>query len=392
MVEGRNREKILWLASWYPNELDPYDGDFIQRHAKAAAIHHDIFVIAVCWHPQISGRKETVNRSTGLTEKLIYLPDSGRVFDPVTRQLRWANALREAVMDYVNKEGLPKYIHVQVPWKTGLIANWARAKWKIPYLVTEHWGIYDDAVKGSFNSFNSLKKLLLKRIFNGCTSLISVSRYLADGIKKMTGRTTDFIIPNVVDTTLFYPSGAKYEKFSFIHVSNMAPLKNVDTILKAFHQLESELPGRFQLIMVGNRDNHYAHTAEDLGLLNRSVFFRGEVSYREVAEELRRCHCLLIVSDTETFSCVTAEALCAGLAVIASSTGALPELVDAGNGVLVTPGDTGELSEAMRIISENYQEKTGGEVAREASRRFGYGALSEAFDRLYTGSLIKNGN
>ena len=41
------RKKILWLASWYPNRNDPFDGDFIQRHARAAAIDHDIHVIHV---------------------------------------------------------------------------------------------------------------------------------------------------------------------------------------------------------------------------------------------------------------------------------------------------------------------------------------------------------
>ena len=28
---------ILWLPSWYPNKLDPFDGDFIQRHAVAVS-------------------------------------------------------------------------------------------------------------------------------------------------------------------------------------------------------------------------------------------------------------------------------------------------------------------------------------------------------------------
>ncbi len=29
--------KVLWLASWYPDELEPKNGDFIQRNAKAVA-------------------------------------------------------------------------------------------------------------------------------------------------------------------------------------------------------------------------------------------------------------------------------------------------------------------------------------------------------------------
>ena len=29
--------KILWLASWYPNLYESFNGDFIQRHAQAVA-------------------------------------------------------------------------------------------------------------------------------------------------------------------------------------------------------------------------------------------------------------------------------------------------------------------------------------------------------------------
>ena len=38
---------ILWLASWYPNELAPFDGDFIQRHAQSVSILHMVEVLHV---------------------------------------------------------------------------------------------------------------------------------------------------------------------------------------------------------------------------------------------------------------------------------------------------------------------------------------------------------
>ncbi|HQV61525.1 MAG TPA: hypothetical protein PLG08_12150, partial [Chitinophagaceae bacterium] len=42
-----SRKKILWLCSWYPAKTDPYNGDFIQRHARAAALYNDIYIIHV---------------------------------------------------------------------------------------------------------------------------------------------------------------------------------------------------------------------------------------------------------------------------------------------------------------------------------------------------------
>ena len=39
--------KVLWLASWYPDEYEPTNGDFVQRHAKAVSTLMPIDVIHV---------------------------------------------------------------------------------------------------------------------------------------------------------------------------------------------------------------------------------------------------------------------------------------------------------------------------------------------------------
>ena len=39
--------KVLWLASWYPNQLDKFTGDFIQRHARAVSQYCKVHVIFV---------------------------------------------------------------------------------------------------------------------------------------------------------------------------------------------------------------------------------------------------------------------------------------------------------------------------------------------------------
>ena len=40
-------KNILWLPGWYPNILSPYDGDFIQRHARAVALFQKLTVIYI---------------------------------------------------------------------------------------------------------------------------------------------------------------------------------------------------------------------------------------------------------------------------------------------------------------------------------------------------------
>lgn len=37
MMPDEKRLKILFLPAWYPSEVNPIDGIFVQEHAKAAS-------------------------------------------------------------------------------------------------------------------------------------------------------------------------------------------------------------------------------------------------------------------------------------------------------------------------------------------------------------------
>ena len=37
--------KILFISSWFPNKLEPTNGNFVQRHAEAVALKHDVEIL-----------------------------------------------------------------------------------------------------------------------------------------------------------------------------------------------------------------------------------------------------------------------------------------------------------------------------------------------------------
>ncbi len=379
----KERKKILWLASWYPNCNDAFDGDFIQRHARAAAIFHDIHVIYVAETEMDQKTKTDWHHATGLTEQIIYYKKQSGLFSRFKKFWKWKRIYQEAIQSYIEKNGLPDLVHVHVPWKAGLLATWMKEKYGTPFIISEHWGIYDPSASDSFTKRPALTQKLLTDIYRGSSAFITVSESLGNLVTDLTKVRFDRIIPNVVDTTQFHYKEGKYSRFSFIHVSNMVPLKNTGLIMEAFHELVKQ-GEEAQLIMVGNRDEKFPELAGSLGLLNQSVFFRGEISYNEVAEEMRRSHCFVLFSDAETFSCVTAEALCAGLPVITSRVGALPELVHKGNGILVKPGDRVGLTEAMKKMIRDYEQYDKLQIANEAAAKYSYSTISELIDELYS--------
>jgi len=378
------RKKILWLVSWYPNKNDRFDGDFIQRHARAAAIYQDVHVIFVTDAEMKKTKDEEWNLATGLTEQIIYFRKKKGIAARIRKQLAWKSAFQEAVKNYIEKNGLPDFVHVHIPWKAGLIALWMKKEYGKEFILSEHWGMYNDTIEDNFNSRSGLTQKLLKEIYKNAKIFVAVSRFLSSDVEKVTGRKADIIIPNVVDTTLFFPKEEKYSKFTFIHVSNMVKLKNADSILIAFKKALEASAQDMQLIMIGNRDDEYVKLAEKLHLLNTSVFFKGEISYIQVAEEMKRSHCLVLFSDSETFSCVTAEALCCGVPVISSNVGALPELIHITDGTLLPIKDTEALAITMVEMAKKYNSFDHKRMAEEACRKFSYSAVAQKFNELYT--------
>jgi glycosyltransferase involved in cell wall biosynthesis len=272
---------------------------------------------------------------------------------------------------------------VHVPWKAGLIALWMKRKYGRNFMITEHWGIYNEVVEDNFYTKPKLNRALLKNLFKEAKALVSVSDFLGKGVERISGKKTDMIIPNVVDTALFFYKQEKYSKFTFIHVSNMVPLKNVKAILDAFKIMSQATGKDVQLILIGNRNNEYPEYADQLGLLNSSVFFRGEITYAEVAKEMQHSHCFVLNSNMENSPCVISEALCCGLPVIATNVGGVGELINNNNGYLISSGDNEALVSAMEDICNNYSLFNQKQISEEATQKFSYSSIAKKFDELY---------
>src|SRR5215216_6521949 len=96
------RKKILWLCSWYPGKDDPFNGDFIQRHARAAAIFNDIHVIHVIETSSAKIKETSVETSSagGLTEQIIYIKRNDDLWSRMIAHYRWLAHFREAIRQY----------------------------------------------------------------------------------------------------------------------------------------------------------------------------------------------------------------------------------------------------------------------------------------------------
>ena len=384
-----SRKKILWLASWYPNKLAPFDGDFIQRHAKAAALYDDIYLINVVGDVRDrieSNIHEVRHQSESLVEQVIYFRKSNTFTGRILAHYRWTFHFKKAVKKYIADQGKPALVHVHVAMKTGMIALWIKKRYKIPFVVTEHWGIYNDVVEDNYLSKPAWFKKYTQRIFGEAIKFISVSNYLAMGINRYVVQKPYEIVSNAVDIRLFFYNEPSKGLFRFIHVSNMVPLKNVEGILRAVKIL-SESHNEFEMIMVGDPGTAIRKYAEELGLLEKIVLFRGEISYAEVAKEMQLSNVLILFSNMENSPCVIGEALCCGLPVIATNVGGIPELLDEENGIQIEPKNDVALANAMKQMIVNYASYKRKKIAEDAKGRFSYSLTGRKIDEVYDSVL-----
>lgn len=386
------RKKILWLCSWYPNRTDPFDGDFIQRHARAASLCHDIHVIRIVADPELEPGETGLElvREAGLTEQLIYLGKQNSLVGRYLFYQRWNNLFRKAITEYIALNGKPFAVHVHVPYPAGRLALWIKKKYGVPFVVTEHWTIYQPGSGIPYQQQPVRLRRLVSRVIREAALFLPVSIDLGKKVSQYVTPVETRVVPNVVDTSMFYfrdRSETPGNIFRFIHVSGMSGLKNPEGLLRSFAAAFRADP-QLELLLLGNKDNRLQEFVKTLGLPGYAVRFGGEVPYATVANEMQLAASMVLFSNVENAPCVISEALCCGLPVIATRTGGIPEMLDDTNGMLVEPGDEEGLKKALLDLKKNYTRYNRAMIAENAGSVFEFEKAAVTFSAVYNSLAV----
>lgn len=379
--------KILWLASWYPNRIDKFNGDFIQRQAQAASQFCKIKVFHVKKDENLPhGTVESFeNESDNLSEHVIYYNSRKTpigILNKLFSFIAYNKHYRNAIKAYLKTYGKPDYVHVHVAMNAGVVSTWIKKKWHIPYFVTEHWaGYYHECVPSLFNK-NFIFRYFNRRILKNASLFFPVSQHLGETIKKSFIDIPYEVIPNVVNTSFFNYKMYNPAKFRFIHISYMNFQKNPEGIFTAAEILKKR-GYNFELLMLGNENELLTALAKKYNLMPQTVFFQNAVPYAKVASCMQEASALLLFSRFENLPCVLLEALCCGLPVISSNVGGIAEVICKSNGILVESENTGALANAMEKMIKEYAKFNKNEIAAEAASKFNYEKVGAQIASFY---------
>ncbi len=380
--------KVLWLASSYPSKLYPYDGDFVQRHAQAVSLFCEVEVIHVVKDADgviTDDIKEIVTINKQLTERIIYYKPpktSVKIVDRFLSSLKFKRTLRNAVTKFVLENGKPSFVHLHIAMKAGLTALWLKSKYKIPYMLTEHWGGYLPEAKPNIKDYNFVYRHYWNKIITQAAACTFVSAALQKHMISKYKIENSFVIPNVVNTDIFYPIQKLHaDKIRFIHISTMIYQKNTEAILQALFLLKNEFS--FEMHLYGPTNPSIGSLIIELGLQNQ-VFLKGEAPQEILSKEIQQSDALILYSRFETFGCVLIEANACGVPAIVSNLEVFHEIIEEGvNGIFVEGENAAALGEKIKqfILQKNNFNKTA--IAATAAEKYNYKKVGQQFSELY---------
>jgi glycosyltransferase involved in cell wall biosynthesis len=313
--------KVLWLASWYPSKNDLLTGDFFQRHAHAAALHHQVQVLHIKRDDAIKASidKQT-HRQGQLNETIVlYKPALHNVkgVSALISFFTWKRLMQKEVKEWIAANGKPDLIHVKAAWKAGLIALWCKKKYQIPYLVSEQYTGYFTEAKGLVPTFNWWEAYLLKKIFTNAANVLPVSNYLGKALQAKYGITYS-VLDNVINTQIFQPKPNEQPNnpVTLLHVSLLNLQKNPLLLFKGLDILR-EKGFIFKLLLVAPPAPAHNYLSQ-FPLLARQVTLLPETNQEALAGLMQQADVLLFPSLFESFGLVGYEAIACGTKVVLS--------------------------------------------------------------------------
>ncbi|HJP17131.1 MAG: hypothetical protein CMD96_07025 [Gammaproteobacteria bacterium] len=181
-------------------------------------------------------------------------------------------------------------------------------------------------------------------------------RLVINGIQGKYRNVIKTISPGV-DPSWFNVAVQKKDKISnLLYFGRVEHEKGIDILVKSFANVLQKFPDfKLHLIGEGNYMDLSKRLCKELGV-NNNVIFYGWKGKIEIQKIMSNCNLCILPSRIESFGLTIAEAMAAGIPVISTRAGAIPEIMkDGETGRLVPSEDIESLTRAIIFALENIE-------------------------------------
>ncbi len=316
---------------------------------------------------------------------------------------RWTNYLYDQRITYVPSGILkmhrhcPDIVHAH-HFGSGYAASLLKKYEGTPYVLTVH------LVPSASSLANPIPvyRLMYKKALEGASTVISVSKYVKEHIKKDFG-VDSVVIPLSVDANKFHP----YPDKSVLKrrmglpdgpvvcmVSSIEDRrKRADMLIKAMPAILKRANG-VTLVLAGKAGpamtSYLSGLAAELGVKER-VVITGRIDDTAVRNYLALADAFVLPSKEEAGGLVVLEAMSSAAPVVCSDSGGITEYIRHGhNGLLFDHNSVGDLAD--KVVSVLQDERAAAELGRNARStvisRYSWDAAVREYTAVY-GNAVK---
>lgn len=208
---------------------------------------------------------------------------------------------------------------------------------------------------GYGNLVNPLLRRFTRKVCEEADVLIAVAEYQKDlAITSLPTSREIVVLPLRIDVRNFPYNDRKVSyPIQFLHIAYYSPIKDQDTMFKAFARVVKQVDCHLTVIGEGYNNIKVQQMMVDLGIAGR-VTFTGVVSQSELPYYLAKAHILLHTARFETGCAVIQEAMASGVAVCGTRVGILSDIGDR-YAISVPVGDDKQLANEILTLVNNHK-------------------------------------
>lgn len=372
---------VLFLCGWYPSRVLPTNGDFIQRHAEAVLLKHNVTVLHI-----ISDEKNTqdieisTNNINGIETHIAYLKAVKNPFKKIYLFIKAFKLL-------IKKVGFFDVVHLNELFPFGIFSLYLKWFQKKPFIISEHWTDYKHPLS---NKISFIQKTISKIIAKNASFICPVTKDLENSMIQFGLKGNYKTIENVVNTDCFQPIETKNNVFSIVHISNMNDAhKNISGLLRVIANLQDKI-GDFHFKMIGDNADKYKNLSKELGIKSENIEFINQIPHALVIQHLQEANLFVLFSNFENLPCVILESFACGTPVISTDVGGIKEHFPNNFGKLIPSKDEQQLEAAIiNFYKKEHNISLKKEMHSYIKSNFSDAVIAHKFSNLYYKSLSK---
>jgi N-acetyl-alpha-D-glucosaminyl L-malate synthase BshA len=193
---------------------------------------------------------------------------------------------------------------------------------------------------------------------------------------------------NIFDSELrkrYAPNG----EFLVSHISNFRKVKRIEDVVLVFDKIRKKVPAKLLLVGDGPERNVIERMCREIDICTDAILLGKLTSTKEV---LAISDLFLLPSETESFGLAALEAMAAGVPVISTNTGGLPEVnINGVTGYAENVGDVESMAKhALLLLNDKQKHQEFKTAALKQAQMFDIGVILSRYEDLYETAMKNN--